>query len=212
LALDEIPQDLVLRFENRLATLAYENEDPLIRAKAWENINIGDLAGYESLAKKSISLDSSNLVIGAALSYLFKQSPDVALSFAKELENNNSDILTAVLGNIYSVSGNSDFLEFFEKNLYKIADYQSPDFFSGYAQLSILTGPEQLIKSIDTFKSYGLNPYFSIWKRFSATQSLALIRNSLRDNAEISDLINQALNEIIQNEKEERLLFIYKQF
>jgi len=212
LALDEIPQDLISRFENRLAALAVENEDPLIRSKAWENIKLGELRGYESLAKKSIALDTSNLVIGAALSYLFKQNADVAVSFANDLENKNSDILTGVLGNIYAGSGNSDFLEFFEKNLYKIADYQSPDFFSGYAQLSILTGPQQLIKSIETFKSYGLNPYFSIWKRFSATQALAFIRNTLSDNAEISDLINQALNEIIQNEKEERLLFIYKQF
>lgn len=212
LALDEIPQDLISRFENSLTDLVSENENPLIRSKAWENINLGELPGYQSLAEKSISLDSSNLVIGSALSYLFDQNPDLALSLAKDLENKKSDILTAVLGTIYAGSGNSDFLEFFEKNLYKIADYQSPDFFSGYAQLSILTGPNQIIKSIDTFKSYGLNPYFSIWKRFSATQALALIRNTLRDNAEISDLINQALNEIIQNEKEERLLFIYKQF
>lgn len=212
LALDEIPQDLISSFENKLTDLASEHENPLIRSKAWENINLAELPGYQSLAEKSISLDSSNLVIGAALSYLFRQNSDLALSIAKDLENKKSDILTAVLGSIYAGSGNSDFLEFFEKNLYKIADYQSPDFFSGYAQLSILTGPQQLIKCIDTFKSYGLNPYFSIWKRFSATQALALIRNSLRDNAEISDLINQALDEIIENEKEERLLFIYKQF
>ncbi|MEY2905514.1 MAG: hypothetical protein RJA52_1530, partial [Bacteroidota bacterium] len=46
----------------------------------------------------------------------------------------------------------------------------------------------------------------------AATQAFVFMRNSLNDQVEFLNILNQTINEIIQNEKEERLLFIYKQF
>ena len=212
IVLDEIAEEDIPSFEKQIKELAFTHSNPVIRSKAWENLAIAKLPGHEMMAEKSIQSDSSNLVIGAALTYLFKFDSAKGTIISKGLQNKNSDILNSILGNIYAESGNIEFLEFFEKNLHGIADYESPNFFSGYAQLSILSGVSPIQHCINELKKFALNPHVSIWKRFAATQALVFMRNSLNDQVEFLNILNQTINEIIQNEKEERLLFIYKQF
>jgi aminopeptidase N len=210
--LEEIPEDLIPAFQEKLIELATGHEDAVIRAGAWDNLTLGGIPNFELAAMRAIESDSAFLVIGAALQYLFLQDNDKALEIARNYENMGSQILTGILGKIYTGSRNPSFLRFFEHNLNRISDYESPDFFGGFAMLSFSSGLNELQHCIEILRNFGLSAGFSIWKRFSATQSLAFLKSNLDESEPLYEMLEATLAEIIRSEKDERLLFIYKQF
>ena len=128
---------------------------------------------YLTLFSKTPSVVFSTLSVGAALMALNQANPTEAVKRAEQLEGEaakNSSILSAI-GSIYAIQGRFDKIAFFEKNWDKIDGPEAGHFFHNYAGLLLSNGGD-IKGSLGKLKDVSTNMSQSLWRRFSATQTL----------------------------------------
>ena len=168
------------------AKLAVGDINSKVRANALDFLTNAQYEGLGTIAGKVLDNEKAYPVIGSALLALNQANPVEAVKRAEQLEGeaaHNPSILSAI-GGIYAIQGKFDKLSFFEKNWDNIDGPEAGNFFHNYAGLLLSNGGD-IKGSLGKLKDVSTNMSQSLWRRFSATQTLV----------ELNQFYNQMLTE-----------------
>lgn len=154
------------------AKLAVGDINSKVRANALDFLTGAQYEGLAAIAGKILDNEKAYPVIGSALMALNQTNPVEAVKRAEQYEKDadNNSILSAI-GGIYAIQGKFDKLSFFESNWDNIDGPEAADFFHNYAGLLLSNGGD-IKGSLGKLKDVSTNMSQSLWRRFSATQTL----------------------------------------
>lgn len=147
--------------------------------------------------------DSSATVQAAAIEAILNTKPADARELAQKYENSQNPAIFMAIANYYANEADPNHYEWFEQNIKRMKDgelYQVLGIFGSY----LVKSSSQIQKRSLTILSDIAKNHQLYFVRFNAVQTLVL----LTDISETKKL----LKEIIKNEKDGRLLKVYKQF
>ncbi len=207
-----------------LAKLAENDPKSQVRALALRKLAMGGDNRWTSVAQKVIDKDQSYLAIAAALEALAALDPVGSLAYAQKLEKEESGEVVNVIGQIYSASGDTNYLSFFENNFEKVDGYDAMSFFGYYMQLIARTNPQIIAGGMEKLKGIAVNMGQSPWRRFAATKSINDMRGAYQ--AEVPKVegenktallayvesITKMIDEIKAKETNDELQMFYKSF
>lgn len=156
-----------------VAKLAVGDVHSQVRASALDFLASADYAGLETIAGKILDNEKAYPVIGSALLALNQANPTEAAKRAEAYEKDaDNDAILSAIGGIYAMQGNPAKIAFFDKFWNQIDGPEASNFFHNYAGLLLANGGD-IKPSLEKLKSVSTNNSESLWRRFSATQTLA---------------------------------------
>jgi aminopeptidase N len=195
-----------------------------VRSAALKQLSDGGYTGILDIAKQALNEDQAFNVIGNALKVIYKQDAEKGLQAAKTLDEEEKGALRNTLADIYSATGDAQYLSFFAEHLKDIPFYEMFNFYDQYTRLlkeqeapAILEGTEKLavISNSDA----------SIYRKFSTTSAIHKLKQHLAKMAEQTEVgpkkmqldeavmtLTATLEEIIASERNENLLNRYQAF
>jgi len=199
-----------------LGEMAVKDPRSQVRAAAFEKLMALENTGAIEQAKAAIQNDSAYNVVGAALQYLSAYDKAAALVYAKKLEKEPVDDILLAIGEIYSESGNPEYLPFFEENLEKAGGFSAIYFLEQYQQLAMKAGLPTVVQVVERLKNIAFNEMASPWLRFSATRALNEMRKTYEGNPddkekELAGKILEIVKAVRASEKNEQLRAYYDQ-
>ncbi len=159
-----------------IAKLATGDIRSQVRANALDFLTSAEYPGLASIAGKVLDNEQAYPVIGSALLALNQANPVEAVKRAEEYEKDaDNDAILSAIGGIYALQGKVDKITFFEKYWEQIDGPSASDFFHNYAGLLLSNGGD-IKPSLEKLKGVSVNMSQSLWRRFSATQTLAELK------------------------------------
>ncbi|MEL7118734.1 MAG: M1 family aminopeptidase [Bacteroidota bacterium] len=207
----------------QLVSLATKDPNGMVRDEAYETLYSLNTPVAKSEAAQSIQSDSVLSVISSALYYLHLIDKDAALKYAEELAKRNDDYLRVIIAELYVVSEDPKFLDFFEGQLEKkdMTGYYAVNFYDLYQLLLIHGDINQINGGIDKLVSISKDMNQPTLRRAASTLAL----NNLREQMQVKEdflqetvskgkngLIKQMskqIKEIVENETDQSVLNIY---
>jgi aminopeptidase N len=190
-----------LEVEKALQARVRNDERSYVRADAILTMK-NFLNSQNDLLFRQALNDSSATVQAAAIEAILTTKPADAGELAQKYENSQNPVVFMAIANYYAEEADPNRYEWFEQNIKKMKGgelYQVLGIFGSYL---VKSSPQIQKQSLTTLGNIAKN-HTEYFVRFNAVQTLAL----LTDIPETKKL----LKEIIKNEKDERLLKVYKQ-
>jgi aminopeptidase N len=153
--------------------------------------------------------------VSASLSALTKLDPQAAVVASKNLQNDESDALSATLAELYAENPDRANLPFFEKKLGKVDYMAAFAFFDHYQKFLVgLNDPALIDGGVDNLKNISFNLQTSEFRRFAATKAIADIRNSFREKGDTAkaETLSKIIKEIKEKETDATLKLYYDMF
>jgi len=213
---EEITPELAAKFEK----MAKEDAKSQVRVAALERLSEMKKANYTQLATDLINENQPYRVVANALRLLNIADPQLALKYAKKLEQEqNEDVLYAI-SELYLRNPSEDHLPFFQATLERVEGYSAIDIFNSYAIASMALGEKTTKDAINRFYTIATNFEQSSYRRYSATKSLSTIKKEIMNKAEfdhkkaeqVAKNVEESLETIKKLEPNEWLKSRYNQF
>ncbi|MCB0706686.1 MAG: alanyl aminopeptidase, partial [Saprospiraceae bacterium] len=174
-----------------LQKMAESDPHSSVREAALYQLVESDIDGNADLAKRVIEKEQAYPVVAAALQLLNANDSEAALKVAKKLESEkNGDILAAV-GQIYSETGDSKYLSFFEDNFGEVEFFSAITFFQLYGQLAVKGDLDQVLASGKILSAYGTDMGQSPWRRFGSMGALNSLHAELVSRLDDADMLTE---------------------
>ncbi|HNL38049.1 MAG TPA: M1 family aminopeptidase [Saprospiraceae bacterium] len=198
-----------------VAKLAESDPEPSVRASALSAIGQTGDKKYVPILQKALSPEQPYSVVGAGLNGLAQVDPAEAVKASKSLESDNSEATVLALAELYAQNPEASQLAWYQSKATKMDGMAAMAFFDHYGRyLTGLNDPAVMAKAVEVFKATALNPKESLWRRFTATKSIADIRNFYHekgDKAKATEL-NELVKEIQAKETDATLKTYYAMF
>ncbi len=146
--------------------------------------------------------DSSATVQAAAIESILASKPADASELALKYENSSNPIIFTAIANYYADEADPNRYDWFEQNMKKMKGGELYQILGVFGSYLVKSSPQIQKRSLPILSEIAKN-HVEYFVRFNAVQTLVL----LIDVPETRKLIK----EIIKNEKDERLLKVYKQ-
>lgn len=167
---------------NKLVQLAKKDPRSQVRRAAVQRLAKIENAPYLEVAQDRIDKDSSYIVMAAALQSIYDNNPALGIQYANRLKNTENISILLSVAEIYSKTGERQYLPFFENNWKKANNYALFTFMTRYANLLTTSKDEALIKEKAAYlKGMAMNSSTTKWGRYAAANAV----KKLRDNAYI---------------------------
>ncbi len=217
-ALEALPESIDENTRLSLRQLAASDPNSEVRASALIILAANEDSQVEELATTALQARSYN-VVGAGLQALQEVAPEQALAAASQLEDIDSDNLTAAIAKLYASSSDLSKLAFFDKKMQVVDGFGSLGFFSNYTKLLLAadetTQDENLTKILAIAQQKSSSPWRKIATFKAYADTLKGLRRSIdKDSAAASSrLANMAeqLKSTRNNETEDQIKGIFMQ-
>lgn len=198
-----------------IAQIAENDPEPSVRATAIGLLGESGDKQYVPILQKGLGAEQPYSVVSASLSALTKLDPQAAVAASKNLQNDESDALSATLAELYAESPDRANLPFFEKKLGKVDYMAAFAFFDHYQKFLVgLNDPALIDGGVDNLKNISFNLQTSEFRRFAATKAIADIRNSFREKGDTAkaEALGKIIKEIKEKETDATLKLYYDMF
>lgn len=179
-----------------------------VRGKAISLLNAANCSDCEALALQALEQDSSYEVNATALILLNELNPVKGLEKARLFQNETNDKMCVAISSIFAQNGDATYIPYIEENLETISIYETLDLYDNYYTL-IKDQPETIVSTAaDKLQKIGLSTSLDIYKRYSATLTLANLISHYQGSSDRSSLSNNLrlmLMNIVNNEKNDWL-------
>lgn len=194
-----------------------------IRAGAFEKLIELEDQGAKEAAVRAIRQDSSEAVIASALFYLRGVDSVMALDYAEQLKDSESTFIINTIGEMYVMSGNTDYLSFFESRLEaeEMQGFVAVNFYDLYQSLLLQADLATIEKSIHRLKSIALGADQPQLRKAAGTIALYRMKEDLKAGATplgeevagqkeaLIEKLKEMIRTIKEQEKDDTLLSIY---
>lgn len=198
-----------------VAQLASTDPKPGVRAAAIRVLARTKDKQYIPIFKQNLGSEQAYSVVSAALSALQMVDFFAALEASKPLRNEDTEMFTPVLSELYAEQPERENLAFFQQKLEKADGFAAFPFFDNFSKFLIGLGDAALLDAgVDQFKAISFNLKTSEWRRFGATKAIADLRNHFRkigNTTKVTEL-STILTEIKQKETDPTLKMYYDMF
>jgi aminopeptidase N len=201
---------------DKLKNLAKNDAHSSVRLAALNKV--ADVAGpsFVGDVENIIKNEQVYSVVGAALGALSKLDQTKALAAAKNLETNkNGSILQSVAG-LYTKTGDTKHIPFFEKNLDNLGGWPMINFYSSYAKLLTKGDTKTLLTKVMNLKGWATDMENSApIKRFASTRAISDVIKELgsgEENKETVSTFKGYIDEIKGAETNDQLKQMYNSF
>ncbi len=199
MAIDLVPKDE--QSLEYIARLAADDPSIQVRVAAFGVLGRSGQAAYATVAKEAIQTAHAYRVVGAALQALAELAPQEALAYAKTLEAEDSPFIIGTIGELYALSGDPQYLPFFEKQMDHIDGFGIINFLDQYASLAAQSDVDTAIATAQKLKAIATDASASPWRRFAATRGIntmhAILRERMRSAASDDKAALQATDEAL---------------
>ena len=155
----------------KLKSLAKKDPHSAVRKAAL--LKLSDLnLDLSSLAKEVLQTEQAFPVLGGALQLLYKSAPDQALGVVNSFNEEEEKALVTEIGELYALSGDTTYLQFFRSGITTVSDMNIFDFHGGYFNLLKDLSPPGWDEDLKLLQEVGLSKTLSIYKKFAATNTL----------------------------------------
>ena len=165
-----------------LRDLAENDEKAYIRAFALGQLADKQDAGVTEVAKKGLN-DVSNSVKAAALYALFQNDKATALKEAERFNNTESAEIQELLSVLYSESGDTKYLNYFEEKLEQQEGFGAYYFYRSYQNLAKEGDFQTAFNAMEKLKAIASNMNTPSLNRLYASVSINEMRNFYRTKA-----------------------------
>jgi len=198
-----------------IARLASSDPKPSVRREAIRVLARTNDKQYIPIFKQNMGNEQPYSVVSAALSALQKLDFFAALEAAKPLRNEDTEMFTPVLSELYAQQPERDNLPFFQQKLEKADGFAAFPFFDNFSKFLTGLGDEAILdSSVEQFKAISLNLKTSEWRRFGATKAIADLRNHFRKSGNSAKVtaLGAIIAEIKEKETDPTLKMYYDMF
>ncbi len=164
------PKDEVIAA--KLQQLISNDKESSVRAAAIGKIADSKNSKYADLILNSLKNEKSVAVKGSALVALQKLDNAAALKYAESIKGNAEGSLLKALGDVFSASGDSKYLSFYEENVDKLTAFDVIGFMEKYAALGAKGDAIQIKNIGEKLHRISMNSEESGWKKFGSTKGL----------------------------------------
>jgi len=206
----ELEKDKDIALVQKIEKLALNDPRPDVRAAAVERL--GDLKDKRFLAtfRSIFSNEKSYRVLNSTLKAIERIDEKEAREIAHKIENENNPTLIMAIAELYSNTGDKNYLSFFENNWKKMTNYSGIMFFEQYTKLLTEVKDEKLVsQKIDWMKAIGLDEKNNTWHRYAIATAFRRMKKTYFEKP-LYDKVQSALTEVIDKEKNPTLLNLYK--
>lgn len=156
-----------------LADLALNDESSLVRSTSLKKLK------SNTIALKSLEQDQSFRVLSVALDIVNKQNPEEGLRQANLLTNTYHKPLIGAIGDIFSKSKKTEYLEFFEQHLNKVSMFGFFNFISQYGKLAKQADAARIEKTAGYLKDIAMEGTSAYFKKYSSANLIETLRKDL---------------------------------
>lgn len=195
--------------------IAAADPEPGTRAAAIEFLGETGDKKFVPTIQKGLEQSAAYSVLGAAMSVLAKIDPQSIVAMSKDLENEETPAVVVNLAELFAQNPDASKLAWFQKQQAKIDEMAAFAFFAHYQAFIVgLKDAAAQQNAVESWKGIALDGKTSQWRRFSATKSLADMRNFYRDGSETAKAaeIQQSIEEIKSKETDPTLKLYYDMF
>ncbi len=206
-----------------LRAMASEDEKSTIRAFALSKLGDAEDEKAATIAKAALKKEKAYNTLSAALYALFLTEREQALQEAARFNDSESSEIQELLSVIYSESGDTKYLNYFEERLKNQDGFSAYYFYKSYQNLAKEGDFETAMQAMENLKAIATNMETSSLNRLYATVTINEMRNYYRSEANASDQetdkaafetqvekITTMIDEIRSIETSEDLLQTYK--
>lgn len=204
--------------------LAENDPHSIVRMNALDLLT--ELRDAESVAivQRLLKKEQSYSVLTTGLFLLMEVDFPKALEAAEQFQDEENLYLLEAVEIILSESGDSKYLPFFEKNLTRFDGFSALAFVDSYENLLLKSELPVIMSGAETLRSLAGDQSLSYWIRMAGARTLFNLVNELkRRSSETKDAeqkkalaasvdsIKSMIQQLKDNEKDEKLIEIYKQ-
>lgn len=164
--------DLEPAFYEKIQKLISEDPSSQVRSAALAKLAESGDAKFADLIVNSLKNEKSTRVKGEALIALQKLDPTAALKYAESFRSSENPTLIKAAGEVFAASGDTKYLEFFEKNLSKQEGFDAIEFTETYSVLAAAGTIETMLLTADKFFKISMSDKDSAWKKFGTTKAI----------------------------------------
>jgi aminopeptidase N len=212
-AVDEIKIDPAkdIAIIQKIENLAQNDPRPDVRAASVERLGSFRDKKYLATFQNIFKNEKSYRVLNSTLLSIEKIDSKAARDIAGNIENETeSASLLLAIAELYAKSPDKNLSAFYEKNYVKMSNYSGITFFDFYAEyLNEIKDESFVAQKIDFMKEVGKNQQLNQWHRYGAANALKKMKSKTK-NKETETKIQTALDEIIENESNNMLKNLYK--
>lgn len=201
---------------NAIAKMAESDPSSEVRSTAINELGKTGDKKYVAILNKGLGPDQSYSVVGAALAALSQMDPKAAIEASKALEKDENEQIVLALANLYAEHPDKAQAAWFATHAEKMDNMVAFAFFDNYQKFLLgLNDGALLDQTIQKWRSIAFDQKTSQWRRFSATKSIADIRNHFREQnsneAKVAEL-DKMIEEIKAQETDPTLKLYYGMF
>lgn len=204
--------------------LAENDPHSVVRMNALDLLTEWRDAESVAIVQRLLKKEQSYPVLTAGLFLLMEVDFPKALEAAEQFQDEENLYLLEAVEIILSESGDAKYLPFFEKNLARFDGFGALAFVDSYENLLLKSELPVIMGGAETLRSLAGDQSLSYWVRMAGARTLFNLVNELkRRSSETKDAeqkktlaahvasIRSMIQQLKENEKDEKLIEIYKQ-
>jgi len=208
----------------KIRQLAEKDPHSTIRMNALDILTEIKDTNAVALAQRLLKTEKSYSVLTASLFLLMEVDFPKAVEAAEQFQKEENTYLLEAVELIFAKSGDAKYLPFFEENFVRLDGFSALAFADSYQGLLLKSNMTRIMSGVNKLEVLASNQSLSYWLRLAGTKSLNDIATELQARlfkAKDPELKNQLekniesirsmIQQIITNEKDEKLIEIYKQ-
>ena len=191
------------KYFEKLKKVALTEKSVMVRAQALYVLSKNTPSEFKKIFENNLG-HKSYTVSAEALNGYLKAKEAIDETLITEFINSDNEAYIAVIAEYYSEDYLKDHKEWYLSKINK-SEEATYELIIFYAEYLDKRGKEKEVESgIEVLKQIALNNSYSFWQKISAFQGILIFEGN--------DLANNAIDEIKQTEKDEKLLQYYKYF
>ncbi|MCS6917159.1 MAG: M1 family aminopeptidase, partial [Chitinophagales bacterium] len=192
-------------------TLAATDPHPEVRQSALQAVASWQQGGDKALLEFALG-DSSYAVVAAALGEIARNDPARALQEAYKLESERSDVLRAVLFDLYATHGGTEKMSWLTARLLAADRYQKYSLISLYEQYLLRHAADSALLLNGVQALARLTGQQELWFiRYAAVAALLKLQKETEESSAVAAAISQQLRAVSEQEKDLRILMLLSQ-
>lgn len=216
--------DVSDQIRTKLRKLAAEDPHSIVRMNALDKLTELKDGASVDLVKKLLKSEQSYPVLTAALFLLMEVDLPEAVKAAEQFQNEENNYILEAVELIFVESGDARYLPFFERNFKRFDGFGALAFIDSYQTLLLKNDLELVRPGTKKLEELAANQSVSYWLRLAGTKALNDIATELRSRSaeaddpkekkklkELVESLLSSIQQIKEQEKDEKLIEIYKQ-
>ena len=193
-----------------LKELALNDLDPKVRTTALKKMNDYDVA--LALLKK----DQSYRVLSQALDIIEDKNPDEAIRQAEIISMTEHRPIMSTIGDIFSSSKNTKYLNYFEDNVNNVSMYAFFNYMGQYTKLAKQASAQRILTTTKTLKAVAMEESNSYFKKYSATNAIKSLMTEVQkndpDEVQVINELSNYITKIVNSSSDERLKAAFSEY